>query len=72
MAEAGDREHSANPAYVIAQLRRAMSGVLSHADPDVRRRAVARLEQWEGILQGMLYGSISIGSRTPVPGIMSG
>jgi hypothetical protein len=69
MAEAGDREQSAYPGYVIAQLRRAMSAVLSHADPDVRRRAGARLAQWEGVLQGMLDGSISAGSRTPVQAV---
>lgn len=63
-----DEPLSVNPHYAIGRLRRALAAATSHADPEVRRRAAARVEQWQAVLGGMADGSLTIGGRTPVAG----
>ncbi|MFB4319568.1 transcriptional regulator [Actinomadura sp. 21ATH] len=57
--------------YPNGQLTRAFRTALSHADPATRRRAEARADAWERVLQGMSDGTLEIGSPVPVRGLPS-
>jgi hypothetical protein len=58
----------ANPGYVAGQLARALTARESHPDADVRARSARKVEVWARVFQGMLAGSLQIGSRVPVTG----
>ena len=57
---------TASPSYALGRLARAVAAATSHADPEVRRRAAARVSQWQAVLSGMSDGTLAVGSRTPV------
>lgn len=52
--------------YPTSSLRRALEAALRHPDPDVRNRAVAKVDTWRRVLDGIADESIEIGSRAPV------
>src|SRR5262249_44737440 len=62
-------EITANPGYAAHQIARALATSREHAEPAARERAVARAERWKRILEGMVRGTIEVGSRTPVAGL---
>lgn len=57
---------SANPGYALGQLARALTTSQTHPDTGTRERAAQKIERWIKVFQGMLSGSLAIGSRTPV------
>lgn len=56
-----------NPGYVSGLLSRALTTARSHEDAGARARAEEKLRRFSAVLDGMLDGGLSIGSRTPVP-----
>jgi len=58
--------HTASAGYALGRLQRALETATQHADPEVRRRAAAKLEQWRAVIDGMHTGRLAVGSRTPV------
>ncbi|MBN9121155.1 MAG: hypothetical protein J0I06_18725 [Planctomycetes bacterium] len=58
----------ANPGYALGQLARALTASESHPDAGVRDRAARKVETWTRVFQGMLAGSLRVGSRVPVAG----
>ncbi len=57
---------TANPGFAHGQLARAFAASETHADPELRARATSRIGKWIQVLEGMLFGGLTIGSRTPV------
>ena len=64
MAE--EPKSTASPLYALGRLEQALTAAASHADPLVRKRAAARVEQWRAVLAGISAGKLTIGARTPV------
>ena len=64
-----DGKVTANPGYAVGQLARALTTASTHGDPSVRDRARERVDAWTRVFSGMLLGSLSVGSRTPVEGV---
>ncbi|SDP69222.1 hypothetical protein SAMN04487981_13345 [Streptomyces sp. cf386] len=60
---------TAAPSYAAAQLAKAFTTALTHADADTRRRAEVRGQRWREVLAGMSAGRLTVGSRTPVAGL---
>jgi hypothetical protein len=65
MPEDENTRATVNP-YVLGQLSRAITTAAEHPDLAVRQRAVKRIEHWEHVFQGMLSGTLSVGTRAPV------
>jgi hypothetical protein len=65
MAQDDDNNASPSP-YVLGQLCRAVKAASGHPDPSVRQRALKRVEHWEQVFQGMLTGTLSVGTQAPV------
>lgn len=63
-----DQPVSANPGYAAAQRDRALRTLAEHPDPQTRARAAAKIARWEAVLEGMAFGGLEVGSRTPVEG----
>ena len=67
-----DHDHppspSANPGYAVAQLARALAAADHHDDPAARAGAARKAEAWLEVFMGMIDGSLTVGSRTPVVG----
>lgn len=61
-----DPQHAASPGYALGRLHRAVQTAANHPDAETRRRATAKIVQWQSVLQGMSDGTLSVGSRTPV------
>lgn len=59
--------HEANPGFALGQLAAALATGESAADPSLRARAAEKARKWLGVLQGMLSGTLHVGSRTPLP-----
>lgn len=57
---------AASPLYALGQLRRAIGSAVTQADPRVAGRAAAKAARWESVLEGMVSGNLTVGSRTPV------
>jgi hypothetical protein len=56
----------ANPGYALGQLARALLTSEAHEDPQTRERAASKVQKWNQVFEGMLSGSLQVGSRTPV------
>lgn len=54
-------------AYVLTQLEQALRTAIEHPDADVRARARTKAQRWQAVIEGMAAGTLTIGSRTPVP-----
>lgn len=54
-----------NPQYALAQLERALITAEAHPDRETERRALARVEAWIRVIEGMRSGALQSGSRTP-------
>ena len=57
----------ANPGYALGQVALALSASQVHEDPELRERVRARAQTWTQVFEGMLSGTLAVGSRTPVP-----
>ena len=57
---------SIGPEYALGRLERAIAALSGHDDPEVRKRAVGKVDKWMAVLNGMADGSLTVGSRTPV------
>ena len=58
--------HSANPGYAAFQLARALTTAEQHQDAAARERAREKAKKWQAVFEGMLDGSLGVGSRTPM------
>lgn len=63
-----DKTPRINPGYALGQIARALATAKQHPDTATRERAATRVTRWRETLQGILDGSLQIGSRTPLPG----
>ena len=61
-----DEQWGPNPGYATGQLARALTTRQEHDDPATRNRAEKRVAKWRRVLEGMLTGALSVGSRAPV------
>ncbi|MEU0004081.1 hypothetical protein ABZ079_07215 [Streptomyces sp. NPDC006314] len=71
MNDDAEQQHSAqaNPGYAAGQLTAAFRTAATHPDPETRRRAQERGRRWRAVLDGMVNGPLTIGSRAPVAGL---
>lgn len=56
----------ANPGYAAFQIARALKTSEQNGDAATRERARAKAEKWMGVLEGLLSGLLSVGSRQPM------
>ncbi|SHJ68005.1 hypothetical protein SAMN05421803_108135 [Nocardiopsis flavescens] len=59
----------AGPGYPAGRLLKELATAAAHDDPAVREAAERRAAGWRRVVEGMASGRLSIGSRTPVPGL---
>ena len=59
-----DEELRVTPGYALDQLRRALETAGRDESEEVRARAHARVEKWVGVIEGMVLGRLTVGSRT--------
>jgi hypothetical protein len=52
----------------MGQLRRAIDSLAAAKSPQDRARLEAKISRWRSVLKGMADGTLTVGSRTPVPG----
>ena len=55
-----------NVGYVLDQLRRAVKALVHRPDPAAETRAEEKVARWHAVLDGLLTGSLQVGSRTPL------
>lgn len=60
------RQWRVNPGYVVGQLMRALETAATHPDAATRARAVQKASTWRTLIDRMLGGGVTPGSRTPV------
>ena len=61
-----DSNLGVSPAYALGRLLRAIHAAEQHPDPEIRKRARAKIEKWTHVIEGMAKGTLTVGSRTPV------
>ncbi len=55
--------------YPLFQLAKALTTAGDHADPATRKRAHQRVDEWVAVFEGMVAGTLTVGSRTPLAGV---
>ena len=55
-----------NTGYVLGQLAKALRTSETHANAATRERAEQKVANWVAVYEGLLSGSLRVGSRTPV------
>ena len=68
----GDRDPrrtGVNPDYAAFQIAKALTTSLRHDDPATRERARQKISKWATVLENILSGAATYGSRTPIGGI---
>ncbi len=55
--------------YPLFQLAKALTTAGDHADPATRQRARQRVAEWIAVFEGMVTGTLMVGSRTPLAGV---
>lgn len=58
-----------NPGYALFQLAKALTTSEQHEDPATRERAQAKISKWITVFNGLLNGTLQVGSRTPLKGV---
>ena len=58
-----------NPGYAVFQIAKALVTSEEHEDEATRERARDRISKWTAVINGLLNGDLSVGSRTPVEGV---
>lgn len=61
--------HESNPDYAAFQIARALATCEHHEDTATRERARVKIEKWMCVLEGMLSGQLTVGSRQPIDDI---
>jgi hypothetical protein len=61
--------YQVNRAYPAGLMASALATAASHDDSATREHAADRVRRWQRVLDGMVSGSLDIGSRTPVKGL---
>lgn len=75
MTERNPGQHDAGPSpqlstgYPLLQISKALTTAEQHDDPSVRAKAQQKIQKWIAVLNGMVDGTLSVGSRTPVDGV---
>ena len=67
-----DSDHAdphVNPGYAVFQLAKALTTSQQHEDPATRQRAMGKVEKWTAVFNGIVNGSIEVGSRAPLEGV---
>jgi hypothetical protein len=59
----------AGSGYAQFQLAKAFTTEAEHTDPATRARARDRVKDWIAVFNGILNGTLAIGSRTPLDGV---
>ena len=59
---------AASPSYAMGQLQRAFDSLAAAQDATSLARAETKIARWRSVIAGMVEGSVSVGSRTPVSG----
>lgn len=57
--------------YALFQLAKAFTTEAQHPDPATRARARQRIADWTTVFNGILNGTLAVGSRTPLEGVPS-
>jgi hypothetical protein len=57
-----------NPGYALGQLANALTTSEEHRDLATRKRAEQKAAKWLQVFEGVLDGSLAVGSRTPLSG----
>ena len=55
--------------YTLFQLSKALTAATQHPDPETRRRAQQKAENWSRVFEQLVIGSLMVGSRTPLAGV---
>ena len=55
--------------YVVFQLSKALTTETHDSNPDTRQRAHQRVQNWAQVFEGIVNGSLAVGSRTPLTGV---
>ena len=58
-----------NPGYALFQIAKALTTSEQSEDADTRRRAQEKISRWTTVLNGILGGTLDVGSRTPLEGV---
>ncbi|MEO0824652.1 MAG: hypothetical protein AAFX95_01155 [Cyanobacteria bacterium J06639_16] len=58
-----------NPGYPLFQIAKALTTAEHHEDPATRERAQQRIVKWTAVLNGLLNGTVDVGSRSPLGGV---
>lgn len=58
-----------NPGYALGQIAKALVTTEEHEDQSTRERAREKIEKWVTVFNGIVGGSLKVGSRTPVPDV---
>lgn len=61
-----ERPIRANPQYALGQIARALATIGTNEDPETRQRARDKVHKWMSVLEGMLHGTLHVGSRMPI------
>lgn len=56
-------------AYPYAQIAKAIQAQVTHGDPDVRKNAGNKVHRWSSVIQNMITGVLTPGSRTPLSAV---
>ena len=59
-------DHESNPGYAAFQIARALVTCEQHEDAATRERARVKVGKWMCVLEGMLSGQLTVGSRQPM------
>ena len=65
MSDTEQKDPSASPAYVLAQLSRAFVNSQTLDSPSARAKSSDKLGDWMRVFEGMIKGELKIGSRQP-------
>ena len=67
--QASAKGTAANPGYAALQIAKALTTSETHADEATRERAREKIGKWVSVIQGMMTGSLAIGTRQPIQGV---
>lgn len=58
---------TANPGYAAFQIAKALTTSETHIDAQTREQAFNKVKQWQSVIDGMMCGRFTVGSRQPMP-----
>jgi hypothetical protein len=69
MKDTATKEPRVNPGYALFQIAKALTTSKQHEDPATRERAQVKISKWIDVFNGILNGTLDVGSRTPLEGV---